>query len=173
MSTTVTKLFRLPGEAQSAVKELKAKGFKAEEIGILVGDKKGSQFAAEGVLVVKNVSLPNVESVLAIGATAASLSKGGKKEGTAPKAALIELWGVPEETIDYYGIGLALGGVVVSVSADEARAAEIHGILEGAEAASLRACEPLSDRSPGFLMAGRMTATNPLDAKMSGDFRKY
>ena len=29
------------------------------------------------------------------------------------------------------------------------------------------------ERGPGFVQADRMTETNPLDARMSGDFRQY
>jgi len=79
--------------------------------------------------------------------------------------------GVPEATVDYYKYVVSAGGIVVGVQADESRLAEAQEILRGVESCACgeRAC----DTSPGFNAAGRMSATNPLDATMSGDFRKF
>ena len=79
-------------------------------------------------------------------------------------------WGLDEATVKYYQFGVALGGVLVGVKADESKAADVRKIMRAAESAPERA-KVLS--SPAFQQASRMSATNPIDAPMSGDFRKY
>jgi len=83
----------------------------------------------------------------------------------------LQAMGVPEATVDYYKYVVPAGGIVIGVQAEESRLAEAQEILRGVEACECgeRAC----DTSPGFGAAGRMSATNPLDATMSGDFRKF
>jgi hypothetical protein len=139
MAKVATKLFRELEEAKHAVGDLKAKGYKAEEIGVIANEKRGKELGAD------------IKAVSDVG----KLAK----------------LGIPEETVNYYQYGVAAGGIVVSVQADESRIAAAQEVLRGATCA----CESssLCDVSPGFLKAGRMSATNPLDAQMSGEFRKY
>lgn len=79
--------------------------------------------------------------------------------------------GVPEDTVNYYQYPVEIGGILVAVQGDEGGVAQAQELLRG-----VVAC-PSEDRShgtsPGFLQASRMSATNPLDAQMSGDFRRY
>ena len=79
--------------------------------------------------------------------------------------------GVPEDTVNYYQYPVEIGGILVVVQGDEGGVALAQELLRG-----VVAC-PSEDRShgtsPGFLQASRMSATNPLDAQMSGDFRRY
>ena len=79
--------------------------------------------------------------------------------------------GVPEDTVNYYQYPVEIGGILVVVHGDEGGVAQAQELLRG-----VVAC-PSEDRShgtsPGFLQASRMSATNPLDAQMSGDFRRY
>ncbi len=79
--------------------------------------------------------------------------------------------GVPEDTVNYYQYPVEIGGILVVVQGDEGGVAQAQELLRG-----VVAC-PSEDRShgtsPGFLQASRMSATNPLDAQMSGDFRRY
>ena len=79
--------------------------------------------------------------------------------------------GVPEVTLDYYRYILSAGGIVVGVQADESRVAQAQELLRGVEPCKCddRTC----DVSPGFMAASRMAATNPMDATMSGEFRRY
>jgi hypothetical protein len=160
MAKVLTKLFRRPEDAQKAIHELKAKGIKAEEIGIVTSGK--------GKKEMEHTLKPaaDIHSVTALG-HAASLAK----EGDLAKA-LVEFWGVPEDTVSYYQRAIALGGIVVSVHADDAQAEKAHEILRAATAHA-RKKMPLQEISPGFLKASRMSCTNPIDAPMSGDFRRY
>jgi len=160
MPKVQTKLFRRPEDAKKAIHELKAKGIKAEEIGVITGGK-GKQEISD----VKPVA--DVGSVTAMG-HATSLSKAG---GDLAKE-LGEFWSVPEDTVNYYQRGISLGGIVVSVHADEVHAEKAHEVLRTA-AAHPRKKMPLQEISPGFLKASRMSSTNPIDAPMSGDFRRY
>ena len=139
MPRVATKLFREPGEAEQAVSELKAKGYKAEEIVVITNEPRARELGAD----IKPLS---------------DVSK------------LTEM-GVPEATVKYYDYGVSAGGIVVSVQADEARVAKAQELLRAVPVCSCddRVC----GTSPGFQSASRMSATNPIDAPMSGDFRRY
>jgi hypothetical protein len=161
MPKVETKLYRKPEEAKKAIHDLKAKGFKPEEIGVVTSEKR-RQDLAESIKPAADVG-----SVLAMGA-ATSLAKAGSDLSKA----LSELWGAPEEAVNYYKHSIDLGGIVVSVHVDEAKAAQARQILRAA-AEPVAKKRPLSTISPGFLKASRMSSTNPIDAPMSGDFRRY
>ena len=137
----VVKLFRDPLSAAKATEELKSKGFKAEEIGILVSD---------------------AEKAKKLG------TKATDKIGTA----LTKL-DLPEDTIRYFEFGASVGGVLISVDADESRLSKAHEILREADIKDAPKKGEMWASSPAFPAAGRMTATDPIDAKMTGDFRKY
>jgi hypothetical protein len=147
MAKVQTKLFRRP--------------FKAEEIGVITSGK-GKKEMADSLK-----PTADVNSVTAMG-HASSLSKAGDDLAKA----LAEFWSVPDETANYYRHGVSLGGIVVSVHADDAQAQKAHEILRDASAHP-RKKTPLQQISPGFLKASRMSCTNPIDAPMSGDFRRY
>jgi len=161
MAKVQTKLFRRPEDAKKAISELKAKGFKAEEIGI-VTSVTGKKELDDNIKPVADVG-----PVTAMG-HATSLSKSGNELAKA----LAEFWSVPEDTVNYYQRAISLGGIVVSVHADDAHAEKAHEVLRAA-AAHPRKKMPLQEISPGFLKASRMSSTNPIDAPMSGDFRRY
>jgi hypothetical protein len=161
MAKVQTKLFRRPEDAKKAISELKAKGFKAEEIGI-VTNVKGKKELDENIKPAADVG-----SVTAMG-HATSLSKAGEDLAKA----LAEFWSVPTDTVTYYQRAISLGGIVVSVHADDANAQKAHEVLRAASAHP-RKKMPLQQISPGFLKASRMSSTNPIDAPMSGDFRRY
>ncbi len=80
---------------------------------------------------------------------------------------------LPEDTIRYYEFGVSVGGVLISVNADEARLAQAREILRGADLGVAPARGKMWASSPAFPAAGRMTETDPTDAKMTGDFRRY
>jgi hypothetical protein len=161
MPKVETKLYRKPEEAKKAINDLKAKGFKPEEIGVIASEKRKKELAES----IKPAA--DIGSVLAMGA-ATSISKAGSDLGKA----LTELWGAPEETVSYYQHSIDLGGIVVSVQVDEAKVAQARQILRAA-AEPVSKKTTLSTISPGFIKAGRMSSTNPIDAPMSGDFRRY
>jgi len=162
MPKVVTKLFREPDRAEKALNELKAKGYQAKEIGVVASQDKA---VASGVSPVANSSLADAGAVVLAGAVA------GVAKEKDPVAALAALWGISEETLNYYKIGVFLGGVVVSVHAEEKKAEKARELLRAVEAEGERCL--VWTPSPGFLQAERMSATNPVDAKMTGDFRKY
>jgi len=141
MANTVVKLFRDPLVAARAAEELKSKGFKAEEIGILVRD--GEKAKKLGTKVTKEIG-----------------------------AALTKL-DLPEDTVRYYEFGASVSGILISVQTDEARLPQAREILRGTDLGAAPSSEKMWASSPAFPAAGRMTATDPIDAKMTGDFRKY
>jgi hypothetical protein len=141
MSKAVVKLFKDPVVAAKATKELKSKGYKAEEIGILVHD--GDKAKQLGAKVTKE-----------IGAALAKLD-------------------VPEDTAAYYEFSASTGGILISVKTDEARIPQAQEILRNVGLGAIPAREEMWASSPAFPVADRMSATDPIDAKMTGDFRKY
>jgi hypothetical protein len=149
MPKAAVRLFREPQQAEKAIEELKAKGYKAEEIGV-VAQENGD--------------------IVAKGATASATGKGSDL-----KAALAELWDTSEETLNYYQLALSWGGVVVSVHAEEARLEQARQLLRQAGAKPSAGVErhPMWSTCPPFDIASRMSTTNPIDAPMSGDFRRY
>ncbi len=140
MPKIVTKLFRVPDEAKAAVSDLKANGFKTEEIVILASAKKAKGLGTD------------IKSVSDVGELTAM--------------------GVPEATANYYQYAVESGGIVVSIRVDEGRIAQAQELLR-TTSVSPRERVSTQATSPGFLAAGRMSATNPIDAPMSGDFRRY
>jgi hypothetical protein len=166
MPNTAAKLFRDQHSAEKAAEELAAKGFKQEEIGILLSDR---QKAAGFAFKPKEVTLPQ-GTAQALGTLATALAKASAEETT---ATLSDLLGLPEETIDYYQFGVSVGGILISVHSDEARLPQAQQILREAGAALTPARGEMWASSPGFASASRMSETDPLDAKMTGDFRRY
>jgi hypothetical protein len=138
MPDVATKLFREPLEAKKAVEELKAKGFKDDDILVVATAERAK--ALEGL----------------------------KAETDASKLAGM---GVYEETIEYYKYSLPSGGIVVSVKADESKLEDAKQVLRAVPVCSCG--DRICGTSPGFQVASRMSATNPIDAPMSGDFRRY
>jgi len=142
MAKVMSKLFRDTLSAEKAAAELNSKGFKAEEITILVSDKeKADRLGAE---VTKEIG-----------------------------AALTSLSDLPEEALNYYEFAVSMGGILISVHTDEARLPQAREILRGADLEVAPASEQMWASSPAFPAAGRMTETDPIDAKMTGDFRRY
>ena len=80
---------------------------------------------------------------------------------------------LPEQALDYYRTGLIVGGKIIKVSADDAKISEVNKVLIAAGSESLVDRPDQYFSTPGFATASRMAVTNPMDAKMSGDFRKY
>ena len=168
MAKTTVKLFRDPLNAEKAAEELKAKGFKGDEIGVLVRDKEKA--AKLALTETTEVMLPETGATSAMGAIATALAKAGSEEAM---PTLTTFLGISEEVAKYYDFGISLGGALISVHADEARLPQAQEILRTADVLAAPARGETWATSPGFASAGRMTETDPLDAKMTGDFRKY
>jgi len=154
MSKAIAKLFRDPGHAARAVADLLAKGFKSEEIGILVKAEVGLELAGKVGKDPARRQLAGVGAMIALGPLA--------QDEEAPLKA-IEL---PDDVLGYYEMGLRLGGVLLSVHSQK-REGEARRVLLRAEVT------PGEKAEGGFPRAERMTATDPVDAKMTGDFRRY
>lgn len=87
--------------------------------------------------------------------------------------ALAEVEGIPEEAIHYYEQSASLGGILISVKGDDASLDKAQGVMRQVDFADSSNRFDMWSSSPAFPAASRMSATDPLDAKMSGDFRKY
>lgn len=159
MGKAAVKLYRDPEVAKRALQELLRQGYSLEEIGLISGPLNSSRIdeLKGGV----SVPLPQ-GTVVAAGAVAK-----GVKDDNASQA-LREALDIPGDTFGYYEFGLATGGVVVSVHASEDRLERAQGILRGVAGLGVEKAP-----SPGFDRAARMTASDPVDAKMTGDFRRY
>ncbi|MDO8490693.1 MAG: hypothetical protein Q7T04_01600 [Dehalococcoidia bacterium] len=167
MSKVVVKLFGNAEQAAQALASLKGKGYKAEEIGVLISvQTNATAFTREASLHNKLVRLDSMGTAVASG----PLTELSKAKDV--NAALAKLWGVAEETIDYYITGVAHGSVAISVHDSEDKLAEAKKILRAATAGPTETTKAYAS-SPAFSLTPRMAATNPVDAKMTGDFRKY
>lgn len=81
--------------------------------------------------------------------------------------------GLSEQTADYYKYGLAIGGKVVKVDVDDAKADEANKLLLAVGFDELTERSAQWSTTPGFVQGKKMSATNSIDAKMTGDFRVY
>ena len=172
MAKPVAKLFRDAPSAQRALGQLLSQGYKAEEIGLLARDKEDVGGLSAQAATTARATFPQAGDAIATGPIASALGEAGPKAaGDALAAALTKVLGISQEAYDYYTFGISVGGVLVSVHTGEDRLSGARRILRSAEAVPPR--EEAGANSPGFALAARMTATNPIDAKMSGDFRRY
>ena len=169
MPNTVAKLYREPNDAIMAINELQGKGCKADEIGILLRDSTDAKNVVAAVkgANVSNITLPQSGSSIAAGPVAKSLSGAGEDI----TEAISQTLEINEDASKYYQFGISVNGVVVSVHTDEARSNEARQILRKIEAPIEK--DATAANHPGFGKASRMSATDPVDAAMSGDFRKY
>ena len=85
----------------------------------------------------------------------------------------LDSMGLSEQTLDYYKMGLSIGGKVVTVDIDDAKAAEANKLLIDTGFDELTERPTQWATSPSYVQAERMSATNPMDAEMTGDFRVY
>ncbi|MDY6906882.1 MAG: general stress protein [Chloroflexota bacterium] len=161
------RLYKDPLVAKRAVEELQANGFKADEIGVLVHEAKRAEGFGTNPT---KVQLPEAGSAVALGAMATSLPKGDEAETA---LALGGLLGLPEEAILYYDFSVSVGGILLSVHADESRLAQARDIMRGVDSLPASPWNEPATTNPTFEVAERMLETNPIDAPMSGDFRKY
>jgi hypothetical protein len=167
VSKAAVKLFRDPLNAEKVAEELKAKGFKGDEIGVLARSKE--KRAKLAIADTAEVTLPQAGATTAMGAMTTALAKVGSEEVIATLASSL---GISEEVAKYYDFGISVGGVLISVLADEARLPQAQDILRAADVHAMPTASDIAT-SPGFALASRMSKTDPLDAKMTGDFRKY
>jgi hypothetical protein len=167
MAKAIVKLFRDPKNAEKAVNDLITCGFDVQEIGILIrqGEEAHLLLSVLKGMTSSHANLPEIGNTIGTGPLAAALQQAD------PGAALTEALGITPEAYEYYRFGILMGGILVSVHDSEERLVKAQAVL--------RAAVPKSQvvetgaRSPGFAVADRMNATNPVDAPMSGDFRKY
>lgn len=108
-----------------------------------------------------------VADLKGMGCEATVLSKGTDVEKELAGA------GFSKQALDYYKMGLAIGGKVVKASADESKLGEVNQVLLATGHDRLVHRPAQWATSPGFASAVKMSATNPIDAKMTGDFRVY
>ena len=81
--------------------------------------------------------------------------------------------GLSTQALEYYKTGLSIGGKVVKVEIDDAKAGEAKKLLIDTGFNKLTERPAQWATSPSYVQAERMSATNPMDAEMTGDFRTY
>jgi len=152
MSKPVVRLFRDPVLAGRAVQGLLAQGFVPGEIGVL-GRPQESQEVCQLVGPPSSVEMAGLGVLNATGPLSHD-----------PRKALA----MPADTWGYYEMGLKLGGVLVSVHPEGKDGSRARQVLRQAEV--VRRGETAQGAFP---KAERMTTTDPVDTKMTGDFRRY
>ena len=165
----VVKLFRNPQDADKTLTLLKKNGVAASDISVILHQtEENKPFVNRvGDLGAKSAAATNVGQVLSAGPVSTALKEA--KDSLA--AALVKYLGISDEQAKYYEFVIGIGGIVVAVQADDAKAPKVRELLKQADTVSKPA--PTSAKSPGFIKASRMATTNPVDAPMSGDFRRY
>ena len=78
-----------------------------------------------------------------------------------------------EAALDYYKMGLTLGGTVLMVTADDAKVDALNVTLRAVGTREMTDIPLPWSTSPGFANCEKQSCTHPIDASMSGDFRKY
>ena len=138
--------------AKVAIKLFREPEEAIEAVGVL----KGKGYKDEAIVVITSA-----ERAKTLATDVKPISDMGK---------LTEL-GVTEDAASYYQYPVEIGGIVVAVQGDEGSVAKAQELLRGVVACSVE--DRSHGTSPGFIQATRMSATNPMDAPMSGDFRRY
>jgi len=164
--TKVVRLFRSPDSVDKALGVLKDKGF-SKEVAVVLRPMEQNRRLASKLTGSSQSDIGGLGQVLSTGPVSAPL-----KDAKEDLAALLsrEL-GIPAEQGKYYEFALRIGGILLAVYTDESKASLARLALKSAETL---AKEPaVSAKSPGFVKAARMVDTNPVDAPMSGDFRRY
>lgn len=81
--------------------------------------------------------------------------------------------GLSEQALGYYQIGVGIGGKIIKIKVEDSQADEVNELLSSIGFKELSERPAQWFNSPGFAKAEKMTSTNPIDAQMTGDFRKY
>ncbi len=168
MANTAFKLFSDPQLAQGALAALRASGYPAEAIGVLLCKDRAEAGVAElaGQASVVGV-LPDVGPVAAVGAAVFGLA--GAAADADASAAIGTAFGLSPEAVGAFAVDLLRGGVLIAVR-PQAGLPDAKRILRRAEPANVRVPK---QRNEGFQIADRRTATIASDGQFSGDFRKY
>ncbi|MDP6509812.1 MAG: hypothetical protein QGH23_01185 [Dehalococcoidia bacterium] len=161
MAKAVVKLYRDLPRARKALQQLLSNGFAPEELGLVASPQELSKITElQGV--------PTTQGTMSGVPVAVSGPMAREMKDGAVEPALLEYLGVAEDGLDYYQFGVLTGGVVIGVTGEEQK-------LEKARSA-IRETETMASEkavTPGFIQANRMTESDPADAKMTGDFRRY
>lgn len=168
MANPAFKLFSDPQVARGAVAALRASGYPAESIGVLVREDSEASLVANdvGTKPVRAGTMPEVGPVLVAGGEVLGLQEGTQGDVTEPLAAAL---GLTPAAVSTFTISLLRGSVLVAVRPVEGLP-EAQRILRNAEPANVRTPK---QRNEGFELADRRTTTNQNDSQFSGDFRKY
>ena len=161
MGKAVFKLYRDLPRAKKAVEHLLNSGFSLSEISLVAAPQEMAEVAGP-----EDVS-PARGTISGVTVAVAGPLAGEVKDG-ALEAVLLNSLGVPEDGLGYYQFGLLTGGVLVAVSGGEEKLARARQALREVETMAVEKAH-----SPGFEQARRMTESDPIDAKMTGDFRRY
>jgi hypothetical protein len=168
MARPLAKIFDDLSQARAALEALEEQGF-GPEVGLAVRDQAiARRLIGEWLTEASTVEIPEVGKVLVTGPLATNLTG---CDSTAER--LAELIGIPPVSFTaYYQSGLRRGGALILVQAEGERTRKARALLAAAEAIQASFRDPRAN-SPAFVNADRATETNPLDLRMSGDFRKY
>ncbi len=106
-----------------------------------------------------------VADLKSMGCEAGVITKGAEGD--------LDAMGLSEQALDYYKMGLSIGGKVVKADVDDAKLDEVNKLLLATGFDELTNRPAQWATSPSFVQAGKMSSTNPMDAEMTGDFRTY
>jgi hypothetical protein len=134
---TVVGMFASRGEGESAIRELKAAGFRDDQIGVAVSDvapadapdpgASAAQGAASGALsggvvggligLLGSILVPGLGPIVVGGVLASALTGAGIGAATGGLIGSLMGLGIPEQDARHFDQGLRAGGALVTVSA--------------------------------------------------------
>ncbi|MBN9521159.1 hypothetical protein J0H58_22000 [bacterium] len=150
MHSTTVGVFQTREAAERAVADLRAAGYRDDQIGLVARDARGSTVRTDGAgdnagegaaigaaagagamalgsLAVSFGVIPVIGPVLAMGPLAAALVSAGAGAAAGGVAGALIGWGIPEEDAAYYEGEVKAGRYVVTVDAGD-RAAEAREV---------------------------------------------
>ncbi len=168
MAKAIVKLFRDPEEADNAIKGLLISGFDVKEIGVILHQGENIQRFQSSLKGAASslINLPEIGPMVGIGSLAMAIQQSN------PESALIQSLNLTKEAYDYYTFGITTGGILISIQGlSDDRLKKAQNILRSTTPKPQKIKTGV--RCPAFTEGDRMNATNPNDASLSGDFRKY
>jgi stress response protein YsnF len=156
MAKTVVGLMDNMGEAQDVVRDLVSSGFDRESISLMTRTDEGADYRREGedrtsgtgsgaaagagtgavigglaglVVGLTGLAIPGIGWVAAAGPLAATLAGAGVGAVAGGIIGALVNMGVPEEDAHYYAEGVRRGGILVTVSTDDAKAERAADVM--------------------------------------------
>ncbi|WP_435017802.1 DUF2382 domain-containing protein [Tundrisphaera sp. TA3] len=181
---TVVGLFETRDQAVKAVESLKAAGFPAEDMSIVMRDREASADVAEEagvgdaaaagamgggllggiaglVLGAGALAIPGIGPIIAAGPIAAALTGGALGAAAGGIVGALTEVGVPEDEVEHYQAGVERGGVLLSVKVPAGRESEARSLLTSTGLHDIKHHQKLWKKDPDYRYDAASLASTP------------